>query len=102
MKPFYAEELKLRIHNLLENAYRRTIAIEEISENLETAPIPVSLSSPTQIPLSQKELDWLEQLETGQAASVKEAAYSIGFKHTNYFSKSFEKRFGRRPVEYLG
>lgn len=40
-------------------------------------------------------------LENQNVQSVKELAYSVGFKHTNYFSQSYEQRFGKRPSEYL-
>ncbi|MFK7948769.1 MAG: response regulator [Saprospiraceae bacterium] len=40
-------------------------------------------------------------LETNTTTSVKETSYQVGFKHTNYFSQSFEKRFGKRPSAYL-
>jgi AraC-like DNA-binding protein len=40
-------------------------------------------------------------IETKATTSVKETAYQVGFKHVNYFSQSFEKRFGKRPSAYL-
>lgn len=42
-----------------------------------------------------------EALENKTVSSVKEVAYSVGFKHTNYFSISYEQRFGKRPSEYF-
>ena len=41
-------------------------------------------------------------LEAGEVHSVKEASYTVGFKHINYFSKAYADRFGRRPSSYLG
>ncbi len=40
-------------------------------------------------------------LEEGKVNSVKELSYTVGFKHVNYFSTSFENRFGQRPSAYL-
>lgn len=40
-------------------------------------------------------------LENSRVQSVKELSYSVGFKHINYFSKSFADRFGQRPSKYL-
>lgn len=33
--------------------------------------------------------------------SVKQVAYSVGFKDTKNFSRNFKKRFGKSPSEYL-
>jgi transcriptional regulator GlxA family with amidase domain len=46
----------------------------------------------------QKARQLLEQQKVG---SVKEIAYSVGFKHTNYFSQLFKERFRKRPSEYV-
>lgn len=40
-------------------------------------------------------------LETRQCSSVKEAAYSVGFKDVKYFSAQFQKHFGKIPSAYL-
>ena len=40
-------------------------------------------------------------LENENVGSVKEIALSVGFKHSSYFTKIYEKRFGKRPMEYL-
>ena len=40
-------------------------------------------------------------LEEKSVTSVKELSYTVGFKHINYFSKSYEERFGQRPSELL-
>lgn len=40
-------------------------------------------------------------LENRQTTTVKEAAFSVGFKDVRYFSELFKKRFGKLPSEYL-
>jgi DNA-binding response OmpR family regulator len=40
-------------------------------------------------------------LETRQCSSVKEAAYSVGFRDVKYFSAQFQKHFGKIPSAYL-
>lgn len=40
-------------------------------------------------------------LENRRVATVKEAAFSVGFKDVRYFSELFKKRFGKLPSEYL-
>lgn len=42
-----------------------------------------------------------ELLESGQVRTVNEVAYAIGFDTAKYFSKIYEARFGKRPVEWL-
>ncbi len=42
-----------------------------------------------------------EILEQGEAQTVNEVCYAVGFDTPKYFSKVFEKRFGKRPVSYL-
>ncbi|WP_173021532.1 ATP-binding protein [Lewinella sp. W8] len=39
-------------------------------------------------------------LESGEFRSVAEVSYQIGFSDAHYFSKLYEKRFGKRPSEY--
>ena len=36
-------------------------------------------------------------IESGKVQSTKEVAYSVGYKHVDYFAQSYEKRFGIRP-----
>ncbi|MCB0644066.1 MAG: response regulator, partial [Phaeodactylibacter sp.] len=40
-------------------------------------------------------------LEHRDVASVKAAAYEVGFKQVKHFSQQFKKRFGRLPSDYL-
>lgn len=40
-------------------------------------------------------------LETRTVHSVKEVAYSVGFKNTKYFTQLFKKRFGELPSDLL-
>jgi AraC-like DNA-binding protein len=40
-------------------------------------------------------------LENRRVTTVKEAAFSVGFKDVRYFSELFKKRFGKLPSEYL-
>ncbi len=41
-------------------------------------------------------------LENRRVTTVKEAAFSVGFKDVRYFSELFKKRFGKLPSDYLG
>ena len=41
------------------------------------------------------------ELEDGMAISVKEVAFSNGFKDPGTFSKAFKERFGKSPTDYL-
>jgi signal transduction histidine kinase/DNA-binding response OmpR family regulator/ligand-binding sensor domain-containing protein len=41
-------------------------------------------------------------LESGDFQSVSEVSHQVGFTDAHYFSKLYEKRFGKRPSEYLG
>jgi signal transduction histidine kinase/DNA-binding response OmpR family regulator len=40
-------------------------------------------------------------LENRKTHSVKDTASRVGFKHPSYFSKNYEKRFGKKPADYL-
>ena len=40
-------------------------------------------------------------LEQGKYNSIKQVAYSVGFKDVRNFSRNFKKRFGKYPSEYL-
>ncbi len=40
-------------------------------------------------------------LESGSVQSVSEISYKIGFKDAHYFSSLFQKRYGKKPSEYL-
>lgn len=40
-------------------------------------------------------------LENRRCSTVKEAAFSVGFKDVRYFSELFRKRFGKLPSDYL-
>lgn len=40
-------------------------------------------------------------LENQIVSTVAEAAYEVGFSAADYFSKVFQKRFGKRPSQYL-
>ncbi|MCB0643734.1 MAG: helix-turn-helix transcriptional regulator, partial [Phaeodactylibacter sp.] len=40
-------------------------------------------------------------LEQGDCQSVSEVSHSMGFSDAHYFSKLYEKRFGKRPSDYL-
>lgn len=42
-----------------------------------------------------------ELLESGKVRTVNEVAGAVGFDTTKYFSKIYEERYGRRPVEWL-
>jgi signal transduction histidine kinase/DNA-binding response OmpR family regulator/streptogramin lyase len=42
-----------------------------------------------------------EILEKGEARTVSEICYAVGFDTPKYFSKVFAQRFGKRPIEYL-
>ena len=42
-----------------------------------------------------------EILERGDAYTVAEVCYKVGFDTPKYFSKIFEQRFGRRPISYI-
>ncbi|PHN05471.1 hybrid sensor histidine kinase/response regulator transcription factor [Flavilitoribacter nigricans] len=42
-----------------------------------------------------------ELLESGQVRTVNEVAHAVGFDTTKYFSKIYEMRYGKRPVEWL-
>lgn len=42
-----------------------------------------------------------EILENGDAQTVSEVCYAVGFDTPKYFSKVFEQRFGKRPISYL-
>ncbi|MGM0587394.1 MAG: response regulator [Bacteroidota bacterium] len=41
-------------------------------------------------------------LEHANVKTVSEVSYAIGFKNTNYFSRLYEERFGRKPITYMG
>jgi YesN/AraC family two-component response regulator len=41
-------------------------------------------------------------LENRRCSTVKEVAFSVGFKDVRYFSTLFRKRFGKLPSDYLG
>ena len=41
-------------------------------------------------------------LENRAKTTIAEVAYAVGFDTPEYFSKVYEKRFGKRPGEYLG
>ena len=40
-------------------------------------------------------------IENNDVSSVKATAFSVGFKHSNYFSRLYEERFGKRPSDYF-
>lgn len=40
-------------------------------------------------------------LENQECSTVKEACYSVGFRKVSYFSKQYQKRFGKLPSEVL-
>ena len=40
-------------------------------------------------------------LESGDFQSVSEVSHQMGFTDAHYFSKLYEKRFGKRPSDYL-
>jgi signal transduction histidine kinase/DNA-binding response OmpR family regulator/ligand-binding sensor domain-containing protein len=42
-----------------------------------------------------------EILEASEIQTVNEVAYAVGFDTPKYFSKIYEQRFGKRPIEYL-
>ena len=42
-----------------------------------------------------------EILENGEMQTVSEVAYAVGFDTPAYFTKLYEKEFGRKPIEYL-
>jgi len=42
-----------------------------------------------------------EILEQGEAQTVSEVCYAVGFDTPKYFSKLFEARFGKRPISYI-
>ena len=39
-------------------------------------------------------------LEKGTYSSVAEVAYAVGYQHVNYFSKLYEKKYGKKPSQY--
>ncbi len=40
-------------------------------------------------------------LEQRKYATVKEVAYAVGFQRSDYFSRLFFTRYGKRPVDFL-
>ncbi len=42
-----------------------------------------------------------EILRSGKAATIKEAALSVGYSRPDYFSKLFESYFGMRPGRFM-
>lgn len=40
-------------------------------------------------------------LEAGEAQSISEISYKVGFKDAHYFSTLFQNRYGKKPNEYL-
>lgn len=82
-KPFVAEELLLRMGNLLANVQNRTWTEEVISEN-ESEQISVSIpaeqvlkSSDTPPAISKEDLDWLAQVEAIALRVIKNSNYSV-------------------------
>lgn len=57
--------------------------------------------SPIQFVHEIKLMQALEMLERKKYPTLKEVAYAVGFTRTSHFSKLFERRFGKRPSEYL-
>jgi len=45
-------------------------------------------------------LEWAAHLPAGQAGTVSEIAYAVGFKSMSYFSGSFVQAYGCRPSAY--
>jgi signal transduction histidine kinase/DNA-binding response OmpR family regulator len=42
-----------------------------------------------------------QMLESGEAGTVAEAAYAVGFDTPHYFTRLYEERFGKRPADYF-
>ncbi len=42
-----------------------------------------------------------EILEAGNAKTVSEVCYAVGFDTPKYFSKLYEERYGKRPISYI-
>jgi len=42
-----------------------------------------------------------QMLENGEVGTVAEAAYAVGFDTPHYFTRLYEERFGKRPVDYF-
>lgn len=40
-------------------------------------------------------------LESGKYDTVKAVALSVGYSRADYFSRVYEKHYGKRPIEYL-
>lgn len=43
----------------------------------------------------------LQMLQNKECETVKEVAYSVGYKDVKYFSREFKKRVGDSPSSYL-
>lgn len=44
-------------------------------------------------------MQWAREQLASRRASVKSVSYSLGYRHTNDFSRAFKKHFGRSPRE---
>lgn len=57
--------------------------------------------SPRQYIRHKRMLRAQELLERGVYPTVAEVAWAVGYRHVNYFSKVYEKEFGKRPSSYF-
>ena len=43
----------------------------------------------------------MQYLQNGKYRTVKETAFSVGFKNPSYFIRQFEKTYGKKPLQVL-
>jgi AraC family transcriptional activator of pobA len=94
--------------NLLEAQFTRTHAVQDYANLLHLTPRQLSAISKKFVGQSAKQVIAERlMLEASRYLSftnlsVKEIAYSLGYKDPSYFSKSFKKRYGVAPQAYKG
>lgn len=97
-----------RFSELLEEQFSRTHAVQDYADTLHLTPRQLStlvtkfLGKTAKQAIEERLMLEAQRYLTFTNLSVKEIAYSLGYKDPSYFSKSFKKRHGVAPQAYKG
>jgi len=101
----WVDDLRQIIHNNLSNGY---INLDFLADEVGLSSSQLLRRTKTFIGLTPMNLvkeirleEARKLLENKEYSSVKKVAYSVGFKTQKNFSRSFKKRYGKYPSDYM-
>jgi CheY-like chemotaxis protein len=104
-----SEEFRMKIYEYVSGKMKEpTLSVPDMAAHLAVSErqlyrLTNSLTgcSPAQLIKEVRLKKAYDLLVSGDIYKVEDVAKQVGFENTSYFSRQFEARFGKRPVEFL-